>query len=631
MAAGGGTGGASGSIRAGRAHVEMSAKDAGLSKMLGSLEKRINAFGKATAASGAALFGLGGLGVAAISKTFSTFLDKASGLQKLANKLGISTEKLSSFAYAAETTSVGIEDLAGYFTKLGERISDAQSGSEEAAEAFRTLGLNVDQLSKMDPVDQMLAVADAMQTIGDENERLRTLSAVGGDRFQWLSDLMRKGPSGIRSLMDEAKQVGSVLKDDVAGNASRASDAISRGKTAISNAFLAIGAAILPLVGHIEKVSAVIVMAAGQFRDFVDQNQNLVIGIAAGAAAMMALGGTLLTVGVSIGVTTFAVGGLVAGIALLAKGIALLFTPLGIAAAILATLTAVAVSVAADAGAFESWAGNLSAIFRVLSADFLAFRSGLSAALQMGDFRGAFEVALASLNVAWKGFVLGLTIAWGEFKGIFVDEWDTLTTNIMVMWERVGSGINKVFDSLAERFRSFRNQITPSIGGLAGALSSRFTGGAGAEISAGIRATPASDSAIKQLIADQEKRQAARTAARQADTRAALADFQAAQAGLKAIGEQKVAAKQLQDAMRLAVAGAQLMMGVQFAGFNSGFAAEAVRSVGTRGGFNADRAAQQFGGGGQKVFDKIEANTKNMVDKLDDVNRGLDGLRDEYA
>lgn len=658
IGSGGASSGASGSIRAGRAHVEMSAKDAGLSKALDAIAKRAKTFGKTVAASGAALLGIGGTGLGTIGKAFGDFISNASGLQRLASKLGVGTAELSSFAYAASTTGMSLEDLTGQFENLAERVAQGAEGSGEAAETFKKLGIDAAQLKLQNPVDQMITLAEAMQGVTNETERLGMLSSLGGDQFQWMNVLFKQGGGGIRKLMQEAGSVGAVLKDETAADAVKAAQAITRATTALRNAFLAVGAAILPQVEMIEKVSALVVKVVGDIRQFIDENQSLVLGIAAGSAALIAFGSALLVTGLGITAAVILAGSLVAGIVAIKAAFV----------AALPAMIAVGVATAAVALIFHSLSGYaekfglITAAVEGIGQAWESLREtvglsfeGIKAALSIGDFSAAFKIAVASLNVVWQQFVLGLELAWAGFKDIFVDGWDTVTAEIALLWVDLGYQIRSIFDSLGRWIDQTFSDVIGAVARKLGAIVEKVASQRLVRDAVGLNATKQLKELAQQLKAtsnptlfqsDQKQLDAEVNATRQAirdDLARSLAERHQArfndvngQNGVVAQAKRDLemlvdAAKfkaAIQKATEASLALAQMGMATVFAQEKASI--QSAISAGTRGGFDVSRAAEQFGSGGA-VQDKIEKNTRDARDLLKDLVDIIPGIRSEYA
>ena len=653
---GGAAGGNSGSIRAGRAHVEMSAKDAGLSKTLDNILKRMKSFGKSTAAIGAAIGGAGAAGLGGIFSTLSKSIDRASELQRISTKLGVTTEQMSEFAYAASTTGMSLEDLTGQFENLAERVAQGAQGTGEAAETFKKLGIDAKQLALQNPIEQMITLAQAMEGVTNQTERLGMLSSLGGDQFQWMGNLFRLGPGGIRKLMGEARDVGSSLNSEVAQNAVKAERAFSRAWTAIRNSILAVGEALLPQIDTIEQVAAYIVMAAKAARQFIGENKTLVLGITAAFAAMVAIGGTLVTVGGGVAIVAASVSGLVAAFGAMSGVLAALAAPVGIATALFVGFSAVFVGVLDSLGMLDGVITNLAESWSYFRGIFGQGFEGIKAALSVGDFSTAFQIGLATLNVLWQKFVLRLTAGWVAFKSDFVDGWEEATTGIALIWTDVVGGIKTAFNSLGMWIDRTFSEL---IGGLARKMGEIFeavlgqrmvrdylgTGTTKALRGVADRLKGMTDpklfndnsnaignetAQLQQALRDDLKRSLAeRKAARQEEIRGQLDSVKGAELTLKSLVDGAKLQAEIAEKTKLAMEALGSVFGVMFASQKAGIV-QGVKSAGTLGGFNADRAGQQFGAA-PRVFDKIENNTREAANLLEGMVDKLDGIRAEYT
>lgn len=433
----------------------MTAKDAGLSKTLDNFKRRISNFGKGLAKTGGLLAGGGLAGLGVIGKSFDGFLDRAGDLQRLATKLGVTTEQLSEFAYAAETTGMSLEDLTGQFENLAERVAQGAAGAGEAAETFKKLGIDANQLKLQNPVEQMITLARAMDGVTNETERLGMLSSLGGDQFQWMNNLFKRGPDGIRALMAEAKSVGSSLSGEDAANSVRASLAIQRSWTAVKNTFFAVGAALLPMVDRIESVSAAVVKGAAQIREMIAANSELVLGITAGLAVVTALGGAFIALGLGLVAAASAFGGIMTGVSFLIGAIPVLLK----LAVIAAVATAVVYALRELADAFgvlepimqrfhESLAG-LAEAWQFVKDTVGTGAEGIKAALSLGDVVGAFRISVATIKVLWRGLVVALTGAWDAFKEVIVDGWEEANGGLKLAFNDLRHSVQQVFNALA--------------------------------------------------------------------------------------------------------------------------------------------------------------------------------------
>jgi len=216
-------------------------------------------YGAAIAKVGAGVAGVGASVLAPITGAFKGALDRSTEITRLAQKLGVSTEKLSQFAYAAETTGMSFEDLTGQFENLAERVAQGAEGSGEAAETFKKLGIDAAALKLKNPIDQMIELAGAMQGVTNQTERLGMLSSLGGDQFQWMENIFRKGPEGIAKLMGEARDVGASLSSESSAQATKVTATFSRAWAALKGMFFSLGESLLPLAEHVESAASFIV------------------------------------------------------------------------------------------------------------------------------------------------------------------------------------------------------------------------------------------------------------------------------------------------------------------------------------------------------------------------------------
>ena len=419
---GSGKGGNADSIRAGKAHVELTAEDAGLRNKLKEAKLTLMKWGGSIAKVGAGIAGAGASILAPLTGAFKGALDRSAEISRLAKKLGVSTEQLSEFAYACETTGMSFEDMTGQFENLAERIAQGAEGSGEAAETFKKLGIDAAALKLKNPIDQMIELARAMQKVTNQTDRLGMLSSLGGDQFQWMENLFAKGPEGIAQLMAEARDVGASLSTEASANATKVSAAFARAWASVKGLFFSIGEAMLPLAENVESAMQFLVGLAKGAREFIQDNRQLIQIIGAVAAAVVGIGSAVVAVGGVLAGVGVAIGGF-------ASAAAILFNPITLKIlAIVAAAVALVVAIGAIVRAFLKFTSVGQSIGRVLSHGFSFFFDifkttwgGVIDAIANGDLQGAWDIALQGLTATWKLFIVGLQSMWNNFKMYVVD------------------------------------------------------------------------------------------------------------------------------------------------------------------------------------------------------------------
>ena len=176
---------------------------------------------------GAAAVALGAGFVVATKKA----LEFADSIAKTADKVGLSTDALQKYRYAADLAGVSNGELDKAFDKLnksiGETISD---GTGAAFDAFEQLGLSSDLMSGRlrgtEPV--FLAVSDALAQVDDHSQRAALAADIFGRSGTKLINLMKNGRGDIKAAGDEFERFGGVIEEGTLRSSEKAIDAITR-------------------------------------------------------------------------------------------------------------------------------------------------------------------------------------------------------------------------------------------------------------------------------------------------------------------------------------------------------------------------------------------------------------------
>ena len=244
MAAGAASGGGSEGIKAGRAYVEIGAKDAGLEAGLKAAKKAVLRLGKETTEAGTPLLGLGGAMMAPILESLREVVEHFTEIGHAASRTGASTEAISDLGYAAKQSGASLEDVETGLRFLDRNITAAAEGTEKAKDALAEFGLTFEDLKGKDAREKFKLISEGLDKV-DESARTPALRALLGRGAASLRPLLENSRELTR-LMDENGKVGGRVTKEDAENAEKVEKAYLRTSAAVKNAFLAIGAAILP-------------------------------------------------------------------------------------------------------------------------------------------------------------------------------------------------------------------------------------------------------------------------------------------------------------------------------------------------------------------------------------------------
>jgi TP901 family phage tail tape measure protein len=167
--------------------------------------------------------------VKAISEFFNQQIEGAAHLEDTAEKLGLTTDALQRFAYAASSAGVDADSSAQSLGKLNKSIGEAVNGGGEAGDAFTKLGVQVkDAQGKVRPVeDVLLDVADGFKGLGSQQERAAYSMKIFGREGQKLLPVISQGADHIRDMYKEADELGIIMGGDFYKNAKAAREEIS--------------------------------------------------------------------------------------------------------------------------------------------------------------------------------------------------------------------------------------------------------------------------------------------------------------------------------------------------------------------------------------------------------------------
>jgi hypothetical protein len=217
------------------------------------------AFGKMRA--GLATLGIS-LGVGAIIAASKAALEYAGHLGELAGTLGLTTKDLQEFSYAAGQVGVSQEELETGIQKLTISMGKAQLGSKAQADAFKAIGISVDQLKGKNAGDVFRMIADKLETVSDRSQRAAVEVALFGKSGAKLDNLLSGAQGRLSELADAAQRLGIVLSDEQIRHADEAADKLRALKTVLeariagvvadnANSILTLANALVTLVGKL--------------------------------------------------------------------------------------------------------------------------------------------------------------------------------------------------------------------------------------------------------------------------------------------------------------------------------------------------------------------------------------------
>ena len=169
-----------------------------------------------------------------VSATRSRMLE-VDELAKSARAIGENTTQLQRFQFAVGEIA-GIDGPAAttMLTKLTQRIGEASLGVGEAGENFKRLGLDVEKLKNMTPVQQFEQLAEAIRKVENPTEQVAHATKFFEESGAKLLPLLRATNEQYAESANQVDRLGASLSDIDVANIEAANDAINRVSTSVN-------------------------------------------------------------------------------------------------------------------------------------------------------------------------------------------------------------------------------------------------------------------------------------------------------------------------------------------------------------------------------------------------------------
>lgn len=219
-----------------------------LNKKLGGLNKSIGASVTKIAKIGAAFATAGVAAGVALTKASMTSVD---ALAKTSDRLGIATEKLAGLQHAASLAGVENRTLEKSLQNLAVGVSDAADGTGVAKDALIELGLSAGILEQMSIDDQLSIVADAMQGVKNQADKVRIATELFGARGVTVLNMIGAGSENLDKAAQEAEHLGLAINRVDAAKIEMANDAVTKAKGVFTGLGTQLGAAFSPIIDDV--------------------------------------------------------------------------------------------------------------------------------------------------------------------------------------------------------------------------------------------------------------------------------------------------------------------------------------------------------------------------------------------
>lgn len=204
------------------------------------------ALGSVAAFTGGLIGGL--LSAQAAFQGFTNAVNKADKLNEFSVRLGISTEQLSAWGYAAEQSGTDLESLTGALGKFSKTVAAAADSGSRQSELFAALGISIkDASGNLRDVEELLPeVANAFRSIENDTTQTALAMELFGRSGAELIEFLENGSDGLSKLGTEARSVGAIISGETAQAADEFNDEIAKLRATVNGLFSQLAQELLP-------------------------------------------------------------------------------------------------------------------------------------------------------------------------------------------------------------------------------------------------------------------------------------------------------------------------------------------------------------------------------------------------
>jgi ribosomal protein L12E/L44/L45/RPP1/RPP2 len=212
---------------------------AGIKTAMQGVDKLVNALPKIGLAAAAA-----GAGLAVLIKKGIDELDK---LDEVSQKIGVTVESLSSLGKVAKIEGMSIDELAGSLVKLTRTISEANTGSEAAAQTFKSMGLDPSTFKNSE--DALLQISDKFSQYRDGLNKTALAVELFGKAGAGMIPFLNQGSGLITQIRGELDSFGNA-STKAAFEAAEFNDRMTKMNIVVSTIFQKFVSELLPVLNN---------------------------------------------------------------------------------------------------------------------------------------------------------------------------------------------------------------------------------------------------------------------------------------------------------------------------------------------------------------------------------------------
>lgn len=192
--------------------IDINARMASIEKDMGRVahiaEQQAARMEAAFAKLGPAIAGIfAGVSLGVVTSSFRGLVDQLDALNDAADATGSSIENISGLEDVAKRTGGSLDDVTSILVKFNGVLKEAD-GKNGVSQALKAIGLDANDLRKMDPAEALQKTAEALAGYADDGNKARLVQELFGKSVKeaapFLKDLAGQGKLNAKVTSDQA-------------------------------------------------------------------------------------------------------------------------------------------------------------------------------------------------------------------------------------------------------------------------------------------------------------------------------------------------------------------------------------------------------------------------------------------
>lgn len=193
---------------------------------------------------------VGGLAAGAVKDFVGGQIEAGDALGDTAAKLGVTTEELQRFQFAAKASGGEVESATTALRFLNKNVGEAAGGNATLAAAFAKVGVSVKDSNGnvAESADLLPGIAQGISELGSQGEKTAAAMAIFGKGAADILPLLDSGEDGVNKLFEEFDNLGGGLSDEFVAATGEAADQLDRLEFVVAGLKSEILTGILPAI-----------------------------------------------------------------------------------------------------------------------------------------------------------------------------------------------------------------------------------------------------------------------------------------------------------------------------------------------------------------------------------------------